>query len=761
MKSSIVSLLLLLLFPIMGKGQVSREFVLHFNENDFIYKTDDNGQLYILSHRYFVSYQTDCQSPALPMIRINYLIEDSDSYGNVSILAKDELVFSDVVIAPNPKYVQTSVFNPSSVALQIANYEKDSYPENNIEYTGTHQMGGYKYASFLVCPFRYDAINKCLYIKKDITMIVETETAVSSISQKLSFNEVVYKDRSVLPTLRSLVINKEDVDSIYEESSGFITDLRASNTSSSTGYEYLIITNNALKTAFQDLAEWKTLKGIRSTVLTTENISTQYTGSSLESKIKRVLKDYYNGTYSGLKYVLLGGDVNIVPSRMCYIKYCNIDTVYDEGTTPTDMFYACFDGNFEWNENGNSVYGEEDDNVDLAPEIVVTRVPVSTSSEASSFVNRIINYERDPITSNWKKNVLMGGHVLKYWCYGQYSDAEIKADSFYYQKIQPYWTGERSKLFNTYSGDSAYIFNPTTLQEKLAEGFSFVDITTHGLSSGWSMRETDWYGVANAQNLENTGRTIITTVACHTNSFDDAICLSEAFIRNANSGILGYIGCSRQGWLNVWPWLLGPSFDFNGEFYKWLFTNTHKEFGKTIIEAKAQFVGSCSNYYSPYRWILFGLNPLGDPEMAVYIDTPQRFDNMRISYSNGALNVTTGVSGCKICVSGTNYYEVQYGTTASFSNVLDGYCICVTKPGYIPVVATIKDSVYLQNTTITGDNYIVSKDVYGGCDVTTTIPQGSVTIQNGNVEIYGTNEVLIKNDFEVQSGASLKIVMGE
>ena len=33
-------------------------------------------------------------------------------------------------------------------------------------------------------------------------------------------------------------------------------------------YEYAIITNNNLKSAFQKLAKWKTLKGIKTTVLT-------------------------------------------------------------------------------------------------------------------------------------------------------------------------------------------------------------------------------------------------------------------------------------------------------------------------------------------------------------------------------------------------------------------------------------------------------------------------------------------------------------
>lgn len=244
-----------------------------------------------------------------------------------------------------------------------------------------------------------------------------------------------------------------------------------------------------------------------------------------------------------------------------------------------------------------------------------------------------------------------------------------------------------------------------------------------------------------------------------TNAFDNDVCLSEAFIRNSNSGIIGYLGCSREAWGYADPADLGASFEYNGEFYKGLFTNSHKKFRRTIFDAKNLFIGYCSSY-TTYRWTMFGLNPIGDPEMPVYVDTPQNFDNLKIAFSNGTLNVTTGLSDCTICVSGTNYYEVSSGTTASFSNVVDGYNLCITKPGYIPFVATIRDSEYLQNTTLTGNNYIVAKDVYAGRDVTTAMPQGNVTISNGNTAICGTNSVTLKNNVTVQPGATLKITMG-
>lgn len=758
MKNYIILLCAICWFPISGNGQVIKELVLHFNENNFTYDKNDAGQLMISSLTHPVTYSGDTQLPALPLIRINYLIGADESYRGISLEAEDELISTGVVIAPNPKIVPTDEIGLSYTNYPIANYKDITYPSQCIEYTGTHLMGGFKYLTFLVCPFTYDASAKNLYLKKDMTLNIETTQALSGFDKQ---SNASFKDISILPTLKSLVVNSEDIDRLYDTYNISKTGDRSINPPP-TDFEYLIITNNNLSSAFQPLADWKNMKGIRSKVLTTEYISSHYIGINLVLKIKNALKDYYNGTYSGLKYVLLGGDVNIVPSRMCYIEYSPDDTTFYSNSTPTDMFYACFDGDFTWDGNGNGVYGELDDNVDLSPEIVVTRVPIATSSQASSFVNRIINYEKNPMSSNWQKSLFMGGHTLKKWDYNyHYSDSEIKADNFFSQYIQPYWNGERTKLFNTYSGDSANIFIPSEIQGKLEEGHTFADITTHGMPTYWSVRYFNHYYTSHAQSLVNSGRTIITTMTCNTNAFDNNICLSEAFIRNSNSGVLGYLGCSRKGWyISNWINMLGASFEYNGEFYKGLFTNTHKSFGRTVTDAKSLFISSCSNYNDVYRWIMFGLNPIGDPEMPVYIDTPQNFDKLQITFSNGTLNVSTGMNDCTICVSGTNYYEVSSGTTASFSNVVDGYNLCVTKPGYIPFVATIKDAEYLQNTTLTGNNYIVAKDVYVGRDVTTAIPQGNVTISNGNTVICGTNSVTLKNDVTVQPGATLKITMG-
>lgn len=763
MKYFIYFLLSIYITPISVYGQTVRELNLHFNLNDFSFQKDESGNTYISSQLYTISYMSDTKTPALPKVSVCYLIGNDEIYDSVRYSADENLIRTDVKLAPNPRLHKTNTISDYKTDTISFVYEKRIYPASDdiVTYTGTQILGGYRYVTFLVSPFKYDTIEKKLYLKSDITLSLCLSRIITTPKNAYT------SDYNILKSLKGLVRNYSQLSDIYEITGEVNDDVGVTRSPSTTNYEYLIITNNALKSAFQDLVTWKTMKGVKSKILTTEEIGNLYTGNSLHHKIKKALKDYYNGTYSGLKYALLGGDIDIVPSRMCYIEFSPNDTTHTIKTTPSDLYYACFDNNFEWDANGNNVYGEVDDNVDLSPEIVITRIPVNTLSEAGSYVSRIINYEKNPDTNNWSKNILMGGHALSFYLTNlNLSDSEVKADSFYIHYIQQFWDGGRTKLFNTYEGDSSHIFNSTNLQEKLEEGFTFADIITHGVPIFWDMRGLDFYDTTKAQNLINSGNTLITTIACFTNAFDSvSTCLSEAFIRNDSGGILGYLGCSREGWYYIWPTFLGPSFDYNGEFYKSLFTDADGRYGLAVNMSKNKHVSLCSSYTNPYRWIMLGLNPIGDPEMPIYIDVPRRFENLNISLSSGTLNVSTGESDCTICVSSTDYpywsyYDVRNGSTATFTSVIDGYCICITKPGFIPFIATINSTTYIQDETITGDYNVVSENVYVGSDVTTSMSQGPVIIESGNVELYGTNEVFIKNDFTVENGASLKIATG-
>jgi hypothetical protein len=146
--------------------------------------------------------------------------------------------------------------------------------------------------------------------------------------------------------------------------------------------EYLIITNDALAPTFQQLADWKTQSGVPAVVRTTSFIRTQYPfGADDAERIRLFIRDAY--ARWGTKWVLLGGDTEIIPERLALnVSFYQIEHI------AADLYYSCLDGN--WDADGNSEYGEgfqdeftPGDSSDLLPEVYVGRATCPRSRKRS------------------------------------------------------------------------------------------------------------------------------------------------------------------------------------------------------------------------------------------------------------------------------------------------------------------------------------------------------------------------------------------
>ncbi|RJS70709.1 hypothetical protein CW714_06900, partial [Methanophagales archaeon] len=186
------------------------------------------------------------------------------------------------------------------------------------------------------------------------------------------------------------------------------------------GYEYVIITNEELKNApepnFQTLADWKNSRGITTTIVTTEDIYSTYTGVDNQEKIRNFIRYAYLNW--GTDYILLGGDAdsgnvgdesgdNIVPVRELWS--------FHGEKIASDLYYACLDGDYDY--DGDGIYGEPNDGpgggeVDLMAEVYIGRAPVDSPSELSNFVNKTISYESTSISDPYLKDTWMVGELL-------------------------------------------------------------------------------------------------------------------------------------------------------------------------------------------------------------------------------------------------------------------------------------------------------------------------------------------------------------
>ena len=748
----IINILLLFLLTLCANADNVKSIDISFDVRDFKLARDERGLLEISSTKHLVSYGDNVTEPGLPFVGIKVAIPEGTEFQGLSLSGSKQTLQTNVLVAPNPLVEPTNAV-PSLSPSAIPVYKNKVYPENTVKYVSTNTMDGYTMACFLVSPFEYDTTTGELRFYEKISMkinLTNTKSAPLSSSPFIGKNAKQW--------IKQLVINPEDVeDPIPSETSPKMVNANP--------VDYLIITSSPLLSSFNDLVEWKKTKGIRTEVISLDSIILHYDGNTIQRKIKNCLYDYYINR--GLKYVLLGGDDTVIPVQYCYAKVSNPIT-----NMPSDLYYACFSGQFDWDGNSNGILGEVGDGVDFSPSIYVSRLPVRTQAHVAAFLSKLICYEKNPLSKPWHDNILMAGVELGTSYVELQSDAEAKADNLYNNYILPYWSGSRVKFFDTYTdfpNGASYQLNNSNLQTQLQQGYTFFEMGTHAIEEYWNLEDSDHYFKADASSLINEGFTIIATVACLTNAFDSTIvnisdpCLSEAFIRNPNSGVVAYLGCSREGWTSTGNSLLTGSYSYEKEFYKSLFHKSQRfhNYAEIVAAAKMQIVNSCGNDNLD-RWVQLGLNPVGDPEMPIYTQTPIEFDSCAMSFIDSSITINPGTDSCTICVmstgdDGASYYDVRnYVDTAVFPNINQEVTVCITKHNYVPKIVKVGPTIDIQNENILDSREYIADCVNIGTHVTDLKPTGNVVFESGTTRIRAKSVKLMPKTL-VRTGAQLRI----
>lgn len=174
--------------------------------------------------------------------------------------------------------------------------------------------------------------------------------------------------------LRDFIDNPTDLDNIVSQIPIGVSDL-------GRRIEYLIISSKDMIENFKPLADWKRKKGIPSYIMSVEEIRAKYQGRDLQEQIKHCIYHLY--LEYGLKYILLGGDDTIVP-----VRYCQriSEEVIPENRYPTDLYYSCFDKNFQWDANEDGIFGTAQDNISPNIDVYLTRLPIRTKEDVDNYV---------------------------------------------------------------------------------------------------------------------------------------------------------------------------------------------------------------------------------------------------------------------------------------------------------------------------------------------------------------------------------------
>ena len=371
-----------------------------------------------------------------------------------------------------------------------------------------------------------------------------------------------------------------------------------------SGLDYVIITSQELDTAFQELKRWKEEKGLRTAIYHVEDIELSYPGRDLQEKIRNFIKEMHENY--GARWVLLGGDVDIIPEREAFAMSCEAGFMSDEDSIPCDLYYADLDGT--WDEDGDNIFGEVEDSVDLYPDVYVGRAPVDTLPDAFTFVRKVINYEKNP-PPDYLKRILFCAEILWDDPYTDQSIAKEKIDSLF---IPDYM--EITKLYESWGNESTQ-----TVVQAINSGMNLFNHDGHGWI--WAMGVGKDYLVNDIiDTLKNSDmQGILYSIGCWVGAFDyDAI--SEHWIRNPQGGGVAAIANARYGWGSPGNPGFGYSDRFDFAFYDVLF-NEDNRIGRALALTKARFI-PYSRDENVYRWHQYQLNLLGDPEMSVWTEPP-------------------------------------------------------------------------------------------------------------------------------------------
>ncbi|MDE6228697.1 MAG: hypothetical protein K2M40_02775 [Muribaculaceae bacterium] len=689
---------------------------LNFDEDMFEITVEDGVVQDVLYTKNSAALPNDTTLPSLPIVAFTVAAGPHvDCTFSPKVVSK-KLILEDVDIITAPPAYPTSMLGKVTLGKR-GNYAGDVYPSEICTLTGKSEWSDATHLHFLCSPFIYDGKARRLYLIEQLDVDITTTDALSK--QKLASENFDFMTPSpeFIQTFPGLI----DTSLLSKGDSLKKFPIGDEDYAREFMYDYLIITSEKLASTFEPLLRWKKAKGLQTHLETVESISKHYSGVDTPAKIKDFLRK--NATRMGIKYVLLGGDDTVIP-----VRYCDgNDSIETDKLIPADLYYACVNDPYDWDKNGNGIYGEIGDDISMAQSFAVTRVPVNTTWFAKAYVDKVLQYETDP---RWHNNFFMGGYNLKERKYKDETDvyASSLGHLFYKKYIQPERNFSKTELFNDtntlgYKVDEALTVEH--LVEQFSRGYNFVSFITHGSQIGWSIgteivNDTivhPTYFTANAAGQQNhSAHTLITTMACQTNAFDmtasltSEASLSEMFIRNANSGVIGYLGSSRAGYFMRSNYTIGPSQQYEGEFYKYLFNpENSNSFGVAVEKMKATQVSYASSA-SASRYVMFGLNPLGDPEMPIFTQEPLYFNAVYTKIDNRSIEISNVEEGCVISIQGfgpnSGYSKLYKNRTSLTATELpDMFTVCVSKDNYVPVAYAFNrkpDGTYVKTMLYSG-----------------------------------------------------------
>lgn len=643
-------------------------------------------------------------APALPSIRVRVPIASGEVLAGVSleVIEQATIELRRPVLPYAGEMSSLDLAPPTHPPLE-AYYPADAvYPASQAEVIGTVTLsGGARYGVVRVTPLQATAQGRELRWSKQVRLTLTTEPE-QAVEGRLQRERTLRLQAPGAGGGRGELLLAEQ---------GFLPESIPSVEGSPVQYVIISPPDESMKQEWQRLADWKIACGVPALVVDTDWINEHYPeGSDLAERTRRFIRDGYVNW--GLKWVLFGADVTLVPTR--YARSWSFNTGSPLGTdVATDFYYACLDG--EWDADQDGIYGESTrydnigDDVDFVPEVQVGRVSAKTAEDVTAFLEKYFIYvgqaPDSPATDGYLDKILFLGEVLfhKRWdirgnngepdcgsgeaCTADdcrtYRETNASGQSYetlvcanydgaddvlriedvlnnelqspfelhYLLERDYYWTLERPDIAPTLGPESF-----ESVMTAMSAGYGAVQHIGHGDRDRWAIGDgrlliSDLDDITNG-DAGGVGHFYwVYGTNCNSAAIDyDSF--GEYFLLKQGHGVIAYIGCTNVDFPTT-------ARAFSEDFYRYVLQTPGGTIGDGFFGAMAEnaLTGTSINTESTRRFLLYALTLLGDPGMVIWPGTPgdmtASFDAApQVGVSTLTVTVSDGapVEGARVCV---------------------------------------------------------------------------------------------------------------
>jgi hypothetical protein len=361
-----------------------------------------------------------------------------------------------------------------------------------------------------------------------------------------------------------------------------VLDSPSDLTNQSNGADYIIIAHSKFMEQARTLAQFRAAQGFRTMVVDVQDIYDTFNAGVFDPAAIHAFLQYAYRYYKkpAPLYVLLFGDTThymdkLQAHRLKYVSY-----------VPTLMSYTTSWGMTSSDNGFVTVSGD-----DILPDMYIGRFPVNTVEEADILVHKTMEYESQPVISDWRRNVIM--------VTGNAQQFETDADELFEEYMPRRVVTNRLATLTS----SIHFGSTEDLAQAWNSGQVVINFVGHG--GGQVFEDSRLFLLEDVSRLKNKDKySVMFSLTCFIGYFDnpEKASLSEELLRRDDLGIVAHFGSAGRASM------LGDHY-LDKALFRAIFKEGRRRIGEITTQAKYDLIEMTNGYWDTIRHF----NLLGDP----------------------------------------------------------------------------------------------------------------------------------------------------